>query len=178
MKRMFLSLITIAVVAALTTFGSLALFTDTTSNTGNTFTAGEVSLSEVTETLVDVGPIAPGDGDVFNYHVSYSGNIEAWLGLDTEAVGELLTCNGDIFELAISDGTKTYNNNAPNQVIGHFNGGHAVNLSVTWELPLEADNDCEGDGATLSMKVHAVQYEHNINAAGDGPISWLEDPTP
>lgn len=172
MKRFYLSLIAIAAIAALTAFGSLALFTAETTNTGNTFTAGTVTLSEVTETLVDVGPIAPGDSGTFDYNVTYTGNLEAWLGVTTTATGTLMTCDGNKFELTINDGAVPIN--ATKHVLGLYNATQSVSFDIAWNLPIATGNDCQGDSAQLSLQVFAVQAEHNTLNDNSGPISWLE----
>lgn len=168
MKRFYLSLIAIVAIAAMATAGSLALFTATTTNTGNTFTSGTVTLSDVAETLVDVTNIAPGDSGSATYKVTYTGSLEAWLGLDTTFTGDLKTCDGGKFVMDVVG----FNNNLANQVVGTapFVTGQDATFNINWSLPLNAGNDCQGDSATLTMLVHAVQAKNNTT--GTGPTSW------
>ncbi|MBF7083260.1 hypothetical protein IT084_09765 [Desulfallas sp. Bu1-1] len=170
-KRLMLSLMTVALVALLASGATFALFTADTSNVDNTFTAGTVTLDEPATTLIDINNIAPGDSGSFTYEVAYTGNLEAWLGLDTVLNGDLAS-GATPLDVTISDGTNNYSSNASDQVLGRFSQDDTVSLDIDWSLPLEADNDYQGASAQLSLSVKAVQAKNNINAAGTGPSSW------
>lgn len=171
-KRLALSLLTVATISMLVAGASFALFTAETSNAGNTITAGTVTLGTPVSTIANIANVAPGDSGSQSLAVTYTGNLNAWVGLDTIATGDLLTADGGKFELTISDGTKTYNNNAANQVVGLLANGDSRTFIVSWNLPLNTGNDAQGDSASVSLKVHAVQAKNNTNSTNDGPISW------
>lgn len=179
-KRLSLSLLVVAMVSLLVSGASYALFTATTTNAGNTFTAGTVSLDSPNDMLVDIAPIAPGDtGSAGTYAVTYTGNLAAWIGLDASVSGDLVSCDGGKFDVMINDGTTTHTlNNTTSSIVGAVVGsapvssGATINLSVSYDLDISAGNDCQGDDATLSLLVKAVQSANNTNGTNDGPISW------
>lgn len=174
-KRLSMSLLAVGLISLVVSAATFALFSATTTNTNNTFTAGTVTLGTPSTTLVNVTNIAPGDSGSGTYSVEYTGSLDAWLGLDTALSGDLTSCDGGgHFVVNISDGVNSYGANAMNQVIGAapVATGAITNLTVNWALALAAGNDCQADSATLSMTVHAVQSRNNTNATNDGPISW------
>lgn len=174
-KRLSMSLLAVGLISLVVSAATFALFSATTTNVNNTFTAGTVTLGTPATTLVNVTNIAPGDSGSGTYSVEYTGSLGAWLGLDTALSGDLTTCDGGgRFVVNISDGANAYSANAANQVIGAVpvSTGTVVTLTANWALALAAGNDCQADSAQLSMMVHAVQSANNTNGAGTGPISW------
>lgn len=85
MKKILMSLLTIAIVGALITGGVMAYFTDTATSETNTFTAGVLSIDDslVSQTTAIIIPnMAPGDvtGD-YVVTIENNGNINlAWFG--------------------------------------------------------------------------------------------------
>lgn len=172
-KRLAMSLLAVAAISALVIGGTFALFTASTTNQSNTFTAGTVTLDAHATNLVNVTNIAPGDSGTATYSVKYTGSLDAWLGLSTTLSGDLTTCDGGgKYTYSISDGTKSYNANAADQVIKKVVPNETVTFTLTGALNLNAGNDCQGDSATFSMLVKAVQARNNTNGTNDGPISW------
>lgn len=182
-KRFMLSLMTVALVALLASGATFALFTDTTSNNSNTFSAGTVTLDDPVFTIADITGLAPGDTGSEEWTVSYSGSLDAYLGLDTKLSGDLATpnhtgsdgilANGDCLTVTITDNkthnaSNAYDNNADNQLVGKFSQNDTVTFTVEWELPLGANNGYQGDSATLEMLVHAVQADNN----SESNITW------
>lgn len=176
-KRLTLSLLAVAAISILVSGASFALFTASASNVDNTFTAGTVSLGSPSDNLVDLTNIAPGDtGNAGTYQITYTGSLDAWLGLDTSTSGAIFG-GATPLQVTISDGTNTYSPNATNQVMGLFTNGQSVTLSVDYAMPLAADNSYQGASGTVSMMIHAVQAKNNSqDTDGDGvddaPISW------
>ncbi|HLN64104.1 MAG TPA: TasA family protein [Symbiobacteriaceae bacterium] len=174
-KRLSLSLMAVAVVALLVSAASFALFTADASNENNTFTAGTVTLTNDTTFHIDIDNLAPGDaGDAGTWNVTYTGSLNAWLGIKAVASGDLMTCDGGgRFTITVSDGTNTYAVNDLNyQVMGMFSQGDPVGINVDYSFALAAGNDCQGDSASLDLYVHAVQSDNNTNATNDGPQDW------
>lgn len=179
MKRIALSLLSVGLIAGLVAGGTFALFTAQTTNQNNTFTAGTVTLGAPVTTLVDVTNIAPGDGDTETYDVTYTGSLDAWLGLDASISGDLTTCNPGVFTVDISGGLAdvsldSSNLTASDEVIGKFAQNGSANLTIDWLLAGSADNDCQGDTATISLTVKAVQAKNNSVDAADAPIDYLD----
>lgn len=175
-RKLTLSLMAVALIAMLVSGATFALFSATTTNTTNTFTAGTVALGTPASTMIDVANIAPGDNNTatpYTYAVTYTGSLDAWLGLTTTTSGAIF---GGAYPLAItiSDGANSYLANAANQVVGTtaVTSGTTKNFSVTYSMPLLADNTYQSATGSLSLLVKAVQARNNTNSAGTAPISW------
>jgi spore coat-associated protein N len=174
MKKISLSLLLIAALSIIVSSASLALFTATAANSSNSFASGTVTLGTPAGTAVNVTNIAPGDEGSGTYTVSYSGSLEAWLGVDISSSGDLFTCAGeDSLQVSITDGdSKVYDRNGANQVVGRVNDGDGATLTVAWNLPTDAGNGCQDKSASISVTFHAVQARNNTNGDNSGPDSW------
>ncbi len=171
-KRLVLSLMTVALVALLASGATFALFTAQTTNANNTFTAGTVAINDPFAANVSIGPLAPGDsGDVADYTITYSGTLDAWLGLTASTSGALFTGTHPV-DITISDGTNNYDENTAEQVLGLFTNGDSVTLDVDYSWSADADNSYQGATGELNLQVFAVQSANNTNLMGTGPISW------
>ncbi|HWI52180.1 MAG TPA: TasA family protein [Symbiobacteriaceae bacterium] len=180
MKRLYLGLLAIAAIAVLTTVGSLALFSASATPETATYTAGTVTLGDPTTRLATVTGLAPGDTGSSTYTIQYTGNLSAWLGLDTSLSGDLTTCDGGgRLTVTITDAnSNSYSSNASNQVIKGAAGaiapvaaGATKAFTVSYNLALAAGNACQGKSATISLTVKAVQSANNTDP-GVGPLSW------
>lgn len=172
-KRISLSLLAIAMVSLVVSAASFALFSAQSSNVGNTFTAGTVTLGAPMTDLIDVNNIAPGDSGSMNYAIQYTGSLDAWIGIDTTSGGDLFTCDGGgQFTIGLSDGVNAYSANGVDQVVGNYAPGDTLNLTVNWALALAAGNDCQGDSANMTLMVKAVQSKNNTNGTNTGPNAW------
>lgn len=179
MKRLYLGLLAVAAIAILTTVGSLALFSASSGAETATYTAGTVTLGAPTTRLATVSGLAPGDTGSSTYTITYTGSLSAWLGLDTSLSGDLTTCDGGgRLSVSITDAnSNTYSPNANDQIVkgaagatAPVAGGTTKAFTVGYSLALAAGNDCQGDSATVSLTVKAVQSDNNPNDA-DGP-TW------
>lgn len=168
-KRLAKSLVTVAAISSLVAGGSFALFTASTGNQGNTFTAGTVTLGSPVSVQVPLNPLAPGDSGTADVSVNYTGNLDAWVGFDATLTGDLA------HELTVTAaGTTVTTAGIQNQVIGTaaVSTGATVIVPVDYELDLDADNADQGKSATLNITIKAVQADHNNNTGNTGPSSW------
>lgn len=174
-KRISVSLLSIALVSLAVSASSFALFTAQGSNVNNTFTAGTVRFGEEEDLVANVINIAPGDSGIAGtYSIEYDGSLDAWIGIDAEATGDLFACDGGgHFDITLTDQDhNTYSANDDDQVVGKFSDGEVLTLTVGYALDLAAGNDCQGDGAQLNFTVKAVQERNNTLPDGSGPVSW------
>lgn len=172
-KKLAMSMLSIAAITALVAGGTFALFSAETGSQENTFTAGTVTLGTPSTTLINVTKIAPGDSGSATYTVTYTGSLQAWLGLTVTSTGDLFTCDdGDKYTYSITSPGKTYDRNTANQVVGSFNQNDSVVFTLAGHLLSTAGNDCQGDSASISLQVKAVQARNNTNPTSTGPNSW------
>lgn len=172
-KRLALSLLTIAAISLMVSAATFALFSATTTNADNTFTAGTVTLGQPADALIDISNIAPGDSGVAGtFAVTYTGNLDAWLGLDTAVNGAIFGGSNPLTIDIVDNAGNHYNQAAQNQVVGTapVASGTTVTFTANYSFPLAADNSYQGATGTLTMSVHAVQARNNTT--GNGPTSW------
>jgi spore coat-associated protein N len=175
-KKIALSLASIGAASLLVTGASFALFSASTTNADNVFASGTVSIGNLTGCSNTYNNIAPGDSGDFTCAVTYTGSLDAWLGLTTSFTGGLTSCDGaNSLQATITESGQTFTNNAADQVIGTapVTGGTTKSFLVHWELPLAAGNTCQAQSATLTLQVKAVQSRNNTTPPpGIGPVHW------
>jgi spore coat-associated protein N len=168
-KKMILAVATTALGAALVGGASFALFTSSTTNSGNTFTAGTVVVTDTTGhtlTSEDVltGNLAPGDHNTFTMTVKNNGTLDEWVQVD--AAKSAATNAGSIFGGA----TPLKLSYAPDVV--KLAPGESHTFNVDYNFPLAADNSYQSATGSFNVVVDAVQARNNTNGAGTGPQSW------
>lgn len=182
-RTALLAVILSTLIAALATTGTLALFTAATQTQANSFTAGTVSLDEPSITWSEITDMAPGDTGSTTYAITYTGTLEAWVGLLPKVSGELYTCDGGRLILTLSDAddssiTYTWNGEEPlvirsgPETATPLTEGTTKRFTVAWTLELGASNDCQEKSALVELMAVAVQAEHNTNDTNDGPVTW------
>ncbi|MFZ5646945.1 MAG: TasA family protein, partial [Bacillota bacterium] len=162
-KRLSLSLMAVALIAMLVSAATFALFTATTGNESNTFTAGTVTLGQPASTPFTITNLAPGDSGNRTYTVTYTGSLDAWIGLDTTTAGGLFGGTSPL-QFTIKRGATTFDNNASDQVVGLVSHDDALTFDIAYSMPLGADNSYQGQSATVTMLVKAVQAKNNTNS--------------
>jgi spore coat-associated protein N len=152
--------------------GTFALFTSSASNTGNTFTAGTLTIADVTggaafATSTHIGNLAPGDSDSKTLTINNTGSLHAWVKIDSA------TKTGDLF-----GGTHPVNvtyDTAP--VLIPAGGSYTFN--VGYNFSIDAGNEYQGDTGSVTFNVVAVQSKNNgdvnnngVADSGDAPLQW------
>lgn len=167
MKRILLSLATVGALSALITGATFALFTAESENLNNTFTAGTVKFGEDFETSCDLSAsnIAPGDSGTCTYEIAYVGSLEAFVGVEHSASGDLFAGKHPM--------TYTINGSSDSGIIllGTANSGDTVSADVEWSFPLAAGNEYQGKSGSITLKFKAVQVRNNDDGSGN-PSSW------
>lgn len=152
-SKIFMSMMMIALVAALVGGATFALFTDTTTNANNTFAAGTVKISAGTQTYtVAVDNMAPGDSIPGSFVVKNEGSLKLWYQVTSSATGDLFTLDAN--HAVVVPPTTEWETLDP---------GQSATISYNVTLPLEAGNDYQGKTGTLSFTVNATQYDNNPN---------------
>lgn len=170
-KKIALSLVAIGLVSSLVGMASFALFSATAANQNNVFSSGTVTLGAPGGCANTYNNIAPGDTGTFTCSIQYTGSLDAWLGVDISATGDL-NSGADALTYTISDGSKGYTANAANQVVGKVSSGTTSNLTANWSFPITAGNSYQGKQGQLALTFHAVQAKNNTNGANNGPVAW------
>ncbi|MGZ4113345.1 MAG: TasA family protein [Tumebacillaceae bacterium] len=169
-KKVALTMATTALGAALIGGSSFALFTSSTTNNGNTFTAGTVVVKDITggsisSQEVNFSNLAPGDHKTLNLTVKNDGSLDEWVRINGKASDNSKT--GAIFD-ANSGVTLNYHTD---DVVKLAPGDTHV-FKIDYNFPKDADNSYQGTTGSFNVVVDAVQARNNTNAGGTGPQSW------
>lgn len=169
MKKILMSLATVGALSALVTGASFALFTASTTNENNTFSAGTVTLGDVVPFSCGVSTdnMAPGDTGSCSVTVEYTGSLDAWIGVDFTTDGALFT-GANPMQVTVPSGTQVLGK----YVLGEYSDGESASVTVDYEFPLAAGNEYQGAEGTIDLMFHAVQSKNNTNGAGTGPNAW------
>ncbi|HEY3363725.1 MAG TPA: TasA family protein [Symbiobacteriaceae bacterium] len=177
-KRMALSLLAVGVTSLIVTAATFALFTAQTTNQNNTFTAGTVTLGSPTPftCMVNAGGntnnLAPGDSGACTVSVTYTGSLDAWLGVDVASSGDLFTLDANHAMItAVKSGATTLTPDMTGRyVLGQYSNGQTASAEIDYSFPLAAGNNYQGKSGQISLSFHAVQSRNNTT--GSGPTSW------
>ncbi|MBT9173545.1 MAG: Spore coat-associated protein N [Syntrophomonadaceae bacterium] len=150
--KMFMSMLVIALAAALVGGATMALFTDTAANAGNTFTAGtvDVEVGAVPAVPVAITNMAPGDTYNGSFTVRNAGTLELRYSVSAAAAGALFGGPTPAVVGGLGDDQ--------NVVLAP---GASAAVSFTVALPIGAGNDYQGDVGTVDFTISAVQTANN-----------------
>ncbi|MBT2692601.1 TasA family protein [Bacillus sp. ISL-55] len=141
--------------------GTFALFTANASNTGNTFTAGTVEISDVTggaafSSTSFFSDLAPGDNETATLTIENTGSLNAWVKIDST------TETGDLF-----GGAYPLDITFPSEEVLIPAGG-SYTFNVSYNFPIDAGNEYQGDTGEVTFNIKAVQSRNNGDADNDG----------
>jgi spore coat-associated protein N len=165
--KLAMAVATSAAGAAMIAGGSFALFSASTSNTSNTFTAGTVKIADNTANggvwsgAQYIGNLAPGDSENGTLTVQNTGTLDEWVQVNpANETGGLF---GGSTPLTITTSDATVFKLAP---------GATQTIHYTYILPLAADNSYQAATGSVDFNVQAVQARNNTNAGLTGPNGW------
>jgi len=162
-KKLGMALATTALGAMLIGGGTFALFTDSVTNSNNTFTTGTVEIDAGSVAVFPAGVytnLAPGDSGSATLTVHNIGSLDAFVaidGIDNKSGGLFL---GQPNDLQITYDTST-------KIIP---AGGSATFDIYYSLPLQAGNEYQGQTGTFDIVVKAVQVKNNND--GGQPNSW------
>ncbi|MBO8157360.1 MAG: hypothetical protein H0Z32_13015 [Bacillaceae bacterium] len=164
-KKLGMAIAGTALGASLVVGGTAALFTDTATNEGNTFTAGTVDIVDVTDGAVFsatqfIDNLAPGDSETATLTIKNEGSLDAWV----QVYGA--TTSGDLF-----GGDYPVQVNYDDSIV-LIPAGETATFDVDYYFPLEAGNEYQGATGNVDFQIRAVQVRNNLNDSESGPESW------
>ena len=172
MKRILISLMTVALVSALIGGGVYAYFSDTETSTGNTFTAGTLDLNldggNINVVKFTVSDVKPGDSGGGSWTVANVGSIAGYLDLESISVSEAIGTTTDP-ELAdeVPPGTDTAQ-------LGNYLMVHIfvdTNNNGSWD---SGETDILGtDAAPVAINTIASSYALNLSLAASGGTNYI-----
>lgn len=151
-KKLLAGMTVLILLAALVGGATMALFTDTAANAGNTFTAGtvDIGVGEEPAVPVHVDNMAPGDTYNGSFTVVNDGSLELRFGVSYETDGVLFGGPTPAVVGGLEDDQGVVL--AP---------GDSAEVAFTVDLPLDADNDYQGATGTVNFTIAAEQTANN-----------------
>jgi spore coat-associated protein N len=173
-KRLSMSLLAVGAVSLMVTAGSFALFSASTTNQNNVFTAGTVGLGAPTAFTCSVhaGGLAPGDSGACAVSVTYTGSLDAWLGVGYSTSGDLFGGANPMQITDVKSGPTSLLTVGGKRVIGQRTTGQNAPVSVEYTFPLAAGNEYQGKSGAIDLMFYAVQARNNTNVPVTGPNAW------
>lgn len=169
-KKIGGALLGTALGAALIGGGTFAIFTDTATNTQNTFTAGTLDINVLNETAFSgtIANLAPGDTGSQTFDVTNNGSLDLRYdiaqslssGAGTLVLGD---ANKDLnFSIEYStDGGTTYTAVTPGDNNIVMAAGATHKYKVTYTLPKAADNPYQAGSSNFKLTFSAEQTRNN-----------------
>jgi len=168
MKKILVSLMAIALTAALIGGGIYAYFNDTEMSAGNSFTAGKLDLTvdganPWASTKITVANMKPGDSGAVDCTLANTGNLDGTLTVDIKSLSD---AQGTCTEPECVDEGGTYSG-------GSCTGNTAVNLSSKMDIVVWVDNGAGGGTANNGVKDGTEQQLFSGTlAAADSAAAW------
>ena len=156
-SRIFMSMLVIALAAALVGGATMSIFTAQGETDEEIYAAGTVELSVfdlVSSTTIDIRNMAPGDTIEGEFKVKNTGSLPLWFTVTAETSGVYGFNN-------LFDGyyPAVVTIDAYNNIIEPEDEETTISFSV--HLPRDADNEYQGAKGNLKFKIHAEQLAHN-----------------
>jgi predicted ribosomally synthesized peptide with SipW-like signal peptide len=161
-KSIYFALAVTIIGGMLIAGGTYALFTSTAQNTANSFTSGTlvINLDNPDGTkYFDITNIAPGDSASNTVTVTNDGSLGLRYDIAESLTGALAE-GANPLEVTITDseGNTIVPGTGNDRIL---DAGDSETLTVSWKLPLEAENEYQETSADLSMTVNAEQVKNN-----------------
>ena len=144
-------MLVIALTAALIGGATMALFTDTAANTGNSFAAGTVDITVgATGVIVGAANMAPGDTRTGSFTVTNAGSLELRFDVSAATAGALF---GGLTPAVVGGLTDDQN------IV--LAPGASATVTFTVALPIGAGNTYQGAAGTVDFTIAAEQTVNN-----------------
>jgi hypothetical protein len=168
-RRILLSLILLGVTGVIAGVGSYSAFSAKTSNTGDAFTAGSVSITDnhTATALISLTNAKPGDSDSGCIQVSYSGSLAAVVhlyGAGTGALAPYLT-------LTVTRGTDSSPTNYNGQGAGVVYSGNLSDFATTYAAGIV--DPTVGGGTESWTNPESHSYKFTITAQDNNSSQGL-----
>ncbi|MBS3873857.1 MAG: SipW-dependent-type signal peptide-containing protein [Firmicutes bacterium] len=150
--KMIVSMLILALAAALVGGATMAIFTDTENNNGNTFTAGTVNITVGGTSMpaVAAGNMAPGDTITGSFTVTNAGTLQLRFDVSGALGGALFSGATPAILAGLGD----------DQDVVLDPGASAV-VTFTVHLPLGAGNAYQNATGTIDFTIVAEQTANN-----------------
>jgi len=143
---------------------TVALFTDTAENTDNEFAAGtlQVALDKQGDAkYFDLSNIAPGDSGSATVTVSNNGSLELRYKFnDLEKTGYLVVGGDHSIVFTLKNGDQVLET-GENGTFLILEPNQSQDITVEWQMPMDAGNDYQGETGTVGISVYAEQTANN-----------------
>ena len=172
MKKILVSLMTIALVGIIIVGGVYAYFSDTETSTGNTWSAESLDLNldggNVNVVKFTVDDVKPGDGGNGTWTVANVGSMVGYLDLESISVSEAIGTSTDP-ELADEVPSGTDTTQLGNYLLVHLFVD--TNNNGSWDA---GETHVFGtDAAPAAINTIAASYDLNLSLAASGGTNYI-----
>ena len=169
-KRLLIAL-ALLLIAAAVAVGSTAVFTSSSANPGNAFTAGTLEVSGSNGAILTADKMVPGDSENGSVTIENTGDVSGAFSLTGEITADQAGPQAgaaplsQALQLRITEGaTSVYNgpyDDFPGQApvdLGSWGGGdsHTYDFTVTFPEGGQSDNQFQGGSTTMKFTWDAV----------------------
>lgn len=164
-RKLFLSLLVVGAVGSVAAWGVFAAFTATTTNSGNTITAGTVAIGQHAgaTTLYSASNQGPGATTVGCVRVTYTGSLASSVKLYASAAPS----NGDGFNLTVERGSGLSSPDNTMNCTGFTSSSTAFNGTLdTFATTYAGGADGKAGGAAWAQN-DAVDYRFTVEVVDD-----------
>ena len=164
-RKLLLSLLVVGAVGSVAAWGVLAAFTATTTNSGNTITAGTVAIGQHAgaTTLYSASNQGPGATTVGCVRVTYTGSLASSVKLYTSAAPS----NGDDFNLTVERGSGLSSPDNTMNCTGFTSSSTAFNGTLdTFATTYAGGVDGKAGGGAWAQN-DAVDYRFTVEVVDD-----------
>ncbi|MFC1846945.1 TasA family protein [Chloroflexota bacterium] len=171
MKKIMVSLMTIALVGIIMVGGVYAYFSDTETSTGNTWSAESLDLNldggNANVVKFTVSDVKPGDGDTGTWTVANVGSLAGYLDLEVISVSEAIGATTDPEEADEPTGVDT--TQLGNYLLVHLFVD--TNNNGSWDA---GETDIFGTSAApLAVNTIAASYGMDLSLAASGGTNYI-----
>jgi hypothetical protein len=168
-KRLLIAL-ALLLIAAAVAVGSTAVFTSSSANPGNAFTAGTLTLSGSNGAILSADKMVPGDSKTGSVTISNTGDVSGKFTLSSSITadtpgpqaGTPPALLSDVLQLTVKEGATTIYSGLlkgmPQQALGTWaaSSSHTYDFTVTFPEGGPSDNKYQGASTTVKFTWDAV----------------------
>lgn len=172
--RLMISFLTIIVGALLIGGTTVAYFSSSAQNTGNSFASGTLQVEldkEDGDFYFDLANISPSDSGAVSVVISNSGSLDLQYEVVLALTGDLSIGENPLALTLLDEGEESIDLTKKRTI----KVDESETLLITWEMPLEAGNEYQGATGTLNILVNAEQRTEGGSQLVDNSNRIVQD---
>ncbi len=170
-KKLAMSFVVLALMCALVGGATFALFNDSQTISGNTFSTGILDVGATISQPIGETNIAPGWSQTITGAFSNTGNYDAYFRVSLANIVDTGLAHYLTYSLTYDGITSPITGNlsdlSSNPIVsGELNKGATVNYTLIIALPDTVDNEAQGKTCSATVYIDSVQKDNNSSMIG------------